>query len=229
MCSRVFVKALRPAKNINTVKGGLYYIGRDSPDVKRSPDLQNQYFGRLNDREDVKRFLYRIKNHRALKHPLSVKTHHLVFSLRKMDYEAYKRSGRDYKEIVRAILKDYEGKHGVKLDWIAHIHDGEKSNAHPHCHVIIKAVSDNLGDRGYKRVFFKAEDFKQFRESFDLELDRHAQYRLYEREEVRELSENFGKSFKTVMDSIAFEAKQKKHEQEFERGKIKKKKRGLER
>lgn len=230
MSSRVFVKALKPTKKINTVKRGIYYIGRDSEDVKRNPELQNQYFGRNSNHENPKSFLERVKTHRALQHPLSVKTHHLVFSLRKIDYEAYKRSGRDYKDIVRTVLSDYEKAHGVKLDWIAHIHDGEKSNSHPHCHVIIKGVSDNLGARGYKRIFFKAEDFKEFRNSFELELERHAQYRLFEREDIRKLSDDFAKSFKSVMDSIAYKAEEKKFEQDIERSKIKKKrKRGVER
>lgn len=231
MASRVFVKALKPTKNINTVKRGVYYIGRDSADVRNNPELQKQYFGRDRDQEDEKGFLYRVQNHRALKHHKSVKTHHLVFSLKKLDYEAYKRSGRNYKEIVRAILKDYEDKHGVKLDWIAHIHDGTKSKEHPHCHVIIKAASDTKGDRGFKRIYFKAEDFKQFRESFNLELDRHAQYKLFERESIQILSKNFGLSFKSAMDSMAYKARQKHNEQKFERSKIKKikRKRGYER
>lgn len=227
---RAFVKNRWPTKNVNATKRGVYYLGVDSMDVKNQPELQKKWFGREQDLiTDPNPFVDRIKNHRALKHQQATKSHHLIFSLRKHDYTAYKRSGRDYKEIVREILGDYEKKHGVKLDWLAHIHDGEKSNEHPHCHVIIKAVSDNLGDRGYKRIKFQKDDFANMRVSMETELDRHSQYKALERDDVRSISEDFGKSFASVMDSMARDAEKKKRESEFERGKDKKKKKGRER
>lgn len=222
---RAFVKNRRPTNNINATKRGVYYIGVDSKDVSNEPELQKKWFGPGDDLiSDPKPFIDRISSHRALKHPKAVKSHHLIFSLRKKDYEAYKRSGRDYKEIVRTILRDYENKHGVKLDWIAHIHDGKKSNEHPHCHVIVKAVSDNLGDRGYKRIKFMKEDMADMRLSMETEIDRNAKYRPLERENVKELSDQFGKSFEQAMKNLAYESDKRKREGEWERSKKKKKK-----
>jgi hypothetical protein len=222
---RAFVKNRRPTNNVNTTKRGVYYIGIDSLDVQKNPELQRNWFGPGQDLiTDPNPFIERVRNHRALKHPKAVKSHHLIFSLRKVDYDAYKRSGRDYKEMVRSILGDYEKKHGVKLDWIAHIHEGEKSAEHPHCHVVVKAISDNLGDRGFQRIKFMAEDMKEMRASMELELDRFAKYRLLERENMNDISEQFGKSFSDVMESIAYDAERKKREGENEREYTKKKK-----
>lgn len=226
---RAFVKNRFPTKNINATKRGAYYIGVDSLDVKLEPELQKKWFGREQDLlTDPNPFVERVRNHRALKHEKAVKSHHLIFSLRRVDYDAYRRSGQDYKQIVRSILGEYEKKHGVVLDWIAHTHDGEKSKEHPHCHVIIKAVSDNLGDRGYMRIKFMAEDMKEMRASMEQELDRHAKYKAHERDDVAGLSKEFGQSFDNVMQSLAQEAERKKQEAEFERGK-KGKKKGRER
>lgn len=222
---RAFVKNRWPTKNINATKRGAYYIGVDSMDVRNNPELQRKWFGPgENLITDPNPFVDRIRSHRALKHSKAVKSHHMIFSLRKVDYEAYKRSGRDYKDIVRNIMSDYENKHGVKLDWIAHTHDGEKSQEHPHCHVIIKAVSDNLGDRGYKRIKFQKEDMVDMRASFEQDLDRHAKYRPLERENVHDLSKQFGQSFQDVMNSIAHESEKQKREGEWDRDKEKKKK-----
>ena len=226
---RAFVKNRFPTKNINATKRGAYYIGVDSQDVKLEPELQKRWFGPNQDLiTDPNHFVERVRNNRALKHDKAVKSHHLIFSLRRVDYDAYKRSGQDYKNIVRSIIGDYEKKHGVKLDWIAHTHDGKKSKEHPHCHVIVKAVSDNLGDRGYMRIKFMADDMKEMRASMEQELDRHAQYHAHERDDVSGLSKSFGQSFDGVMQSIAEDAERKKRESEFERGK-KRKKKGRER
>lgn len=221
--SRAFVKNRRPTKNINSTKRGAYYIGADSKDL--SIDTQKQWFGPEHDLlTSPTDFLNRVANHRALKHPLATKSHHLIFSLRKVDYEAYKRSGKDYKDILRKVMEDYEKKHGVKLDWIAHVHDGNKAEQHPHCHVIVKAASDNLGDRGYKRIKFTQVDMKEMRGSFEQELDRHAIYRPLERDDIKSISEGFGRSFETALQSMAEEAEKRKREAEMERGKKSKKK-----
>lgn len=216
--SRAFVKNRRPTKNINSTKRGAYYIGVDSKDI--TLETQKQWFGPQQELiTSPTDFLNRVANHRALKHPLATKSHHVIFSLRKVDYEAYKRSGKDYKDIVRKVMDDYEKKHGVKLDWIAHTHDGSKAEQHPHCHVIIKAVSDNLGDRGYKRIKFTQVDMKDMRGSFEQELDRHAKYRLFEREDFKSISEGFGRSFESALQGIAEEAERRKREAEMERSK----------
>ncbi|QVY63931.1 hypothetical protein [Cytobacillus gottheilii] len=218
MSSRVFIKNRIPTKNVSTTKRGVYYIGVDSKDI--SKENQKQWFGPEEDLiRDPKRFVDRVKNHRALKHSKSVKSHHMIFSLRKMDYDAYKRSGKDYKDIIRAVLNDYEKKHSVKLDWVAHIHDTNMAENHPHCHVIIKGVSDTLGDRGHKRIYMTKQDIDSMKKDFDLELDRHAQYKFMEREDIQTLSKDLGKSFESALQNLAFEAEKKKRESELERSK----------
>lgn len=214
----VVIKSLKPTKKASTSKRGIYYIGVDSLDI--SKDNQRQWFDSNNDLiTDPNPFSKKIETHKSLQHSSTIKTHHKVFSLKREDYEAYKRSGRDFKDIVRASLATYEQRHGVKLDWIAHIHESEKSKEHPHCHVIISGVSLHKGERGYNRIYFNKDDDAAMRNTFNLEMDRHAKYKFLERIDLGAISKNFSKSFESVMQGVGHEAEKKKREGEFERDK----------
>lgn len=160
--SRGFIKHTGAVKNIKKVNAHLKYVGFRS----REQGEEKSFFSEHSDKADYKAFLQRIESHKALKHSNSVKAHKIVFSLREGDYKEYKeQSGKDYKELVRETLKNYEDKHNVKLDWVASIHETE---GHPHCHVVIKGVSDKQGDRGFTRIKFDYQkDLPDIRQTFE--------------------------------------------------------------
>lgn len=153
-------------KDIKTIMSHLKYIGFRSRE--RDPDDKG-FFNDKSDIADWREFYKGIANHKALKHSSTVKAHKMIFSLRKRDYDLYRESGRNYKDIVREVLKKYEERKGVKLAWIAAAHD---KNDHPHCHVVIRAVDDSRGEKA-KRIYFSKEDLAQMKKDFDLEVERH--------------------------------------------------------
>lgn len=154
-------------KDIKAVQSHLKYIGFRSRE--RSPD-DKLFFGRNEDQSDWRAFFERVRDHKALQHSQTPKVHKMIFSLRKDDYEAYLKSGRSYRDIVRASLEDYERRKGVTLDWIAVVHD---QNHHPHCHVVVRAVSETQADGKSRRIFFSRDDIREIKSAFNVEVERH--------------------------------------------------------
>lgn len=212
----VLVKYTGAAKDIQKVKAHVKYVGFRSKEIE---GVQLGFFSKDSENTDYKEFIKRIETNKALKHPSAVKAHKLVFSLKDKDYEAYKSTGKDYKDLIRATLKEYEDRNNVKLDWIASIHekDGKGNTNHPHVHVIIKAVSDRKDTEGkYKRIFFKKEDYQQMRSDFDKEFERYAQYSTFERLDKNELdktTEDIAKGFEAVLKGIENDIKKEEYEQ----------------
>lgn len=208
--STVFIKMTRALQKISQVEAHAKYVGFRSKEAN-----EKGFFSRDEDRADYKAFIERIKKHPALQHSLTVKARKMIFSLRESDYEAYKRSGKDFRHLIRAIFAEYEKRHGLKLDWIANIHNAE---GHPHCHVIIKGVSDNRDDDGrYKRVVFKREDLQELKEIFHKEFERDAIYHLHERLDVVRSFDDMSKLFETVTKQMARENERLQQEAEFKR------------
>lgn len=202
-------------KNIEELAGHLKYIGFRSQEL--SEEQHKGFFGRDNDHVNYKAFIARVKNNKALKHPRCVKAHKLVFSLRQTDYEAYKRSGKDYKHLIRATLKKYEDKYNVKLDWVASIHDVK---GHPHCHVVIKGVSDIEQERGFPRIWFKIpDDFKDMKFDFENEFMKDVKYKFFEREDVKDITKDASKGFEAVLNAIKQEIKKDQAKGEYEKNK----------
>lgn len=174
----VFAKSTGYTKNFKTIKNHLKYIGFRSIEKEE----KGAFFDRDNNKVDYKDFYKRLEENKALKHPNSVKAHKMVFSLREEDYNSYLESGKDYKDLIRATLKEYEEKHGIKLDWIAHIHnkDGKGKSNHPHIHVVIKGVAEKKSDGKYQRVKFDKNDFTEFKNIFDKEFTKESEYKEYE-------------------------------------------------
>lgn len=199
-----------PVRDFDQVRSHLGYIGYRSRDVK---DEHRGFFDNENDQKHhYKDFLDRIKKNPALQHSKSVKVHKMIFSLRQRDYDAYLNSGRDYKDIVRECLKQYELKHGIKLDWVAAIHEKE---GHPHAHVVISGVSKEKINGRYKRVYFTKDDAKDLRGTFELELDRHSVYK--EKDFERGFSKDFldiGKILEGVSRQIQREQEKVEYERE---------------
>ncbi|MGL5381751.1 hypothetical protein [Clostridium sp.] len=178
--SVIVMKHLGGIKDKGKLEAHAKYVGFRSRDKQE----EKGFFGRDEDHADYKDFLKRIDENKSLRHHAAIKGHKMVFSLRQVDYDAYKRSGKDYKDLLRETLKKYEQSRGIKLDWIASIHE---SDGHPHVHVIIKGVSDIKGERGYKRIYFKfPQDINDMKEIARKEFEKDVKYHIHEKVEVRE-------------------------------------------
>lgn len=187
-----------PIKDISHLEKHAKYIGYRSHEMD-----QKGHFSKDKDHYHYKKFIERVEHHSALQHELSVKAHKLIFSLREKDYNAYLRSGKDYKDLIRATMEDYEKQNDVKLDWIANIHTKDKDGnlkENPHCHVIVMAASTVKGDRGYKRVKFngKRGDFDRLKDSFDKHFEKDVQYTFLERMDTKEIERGFRKMVRQI-------------------------------
>jgi len=159
-----FIKKTGGGKNIKEMVSHLKYVGFRS---REKPEESKGFFDEKKDTGvDYKKFIKEIANNPALKHPLTNKYHKFVFSLSRREYE---NSNRDLKDIIRDTLKRYEKNHKVKLNWIGSLHD---SKDHPHGHIIISGATKNEIDGKYERVKFYKDDFKELRQSFQMEVDR---------------------------------------------------------
>ena len=183
----VVVKHLGTIKDIGSVEAHAKYVGFRSRDKQEDKG----FFGREENHADYKDFLNRITEHKALRHSKANKAHKMIISLKQVDYDAYKRSGKDYKDLVRETFKKYEESRRIKLDWIGSIHE---SDGHPHVHLIVKGVSEVRGDRGYTRVYFKfPNDINDLKEIARKEFERDVKYQLHERVEIREAVKDTGR------------------------------------
>jgi len=111
-------------------------------------------------------------------------------------------------------LNEYENKYGVKFDWIANIHESE---GHPHCHVIIKGVSDKKGCRGYTRIRFSKEQLKDMRNIFEKHFERDVKYRFWELESVKSAVKDTGRALESFAMAIKKELKKEQSKNDFEK------------
>lgn len=177
----VVVKGLKYVSNMGEVKAHIKYIGFRSDEVAKKDALKEygldnaDFFSASRDNEDYKGFINRIEKHNALKHSKSVKMQKIVFSLKQEDFRNYllDGNGKDFKDLVRETMKEFEEYRGQKYDWIAieHLTDKDKLSTHPHVHVAIKAISENG-----QRLKLNKEDFKFLREKFDVQYNKVCEY-----------------------------------------------------
>lgn len=212
---RVFIKITRGLQRIDHVVAHVKYVGFRSREAG-----EKGFFSRDEDRADYKAFLDRVEKHPALRHSQTIKVRKMIFSLREKDYEAYKRSGKDFRDLVRKTLQHYEKKHGVKLDWVASIHE---SDGHPHVHVIIKAVSDEKDKNGRsKRIVIRKDDLREMKEVFDREFERDAKYHWHERldldQTIRDMAHSFEKIAKTIQREVEKEQQEAEKRKKREKG-----------
>lgn len=213
--AKVFIKRTRALQKIDQVKAHCKYVGFRS--MEKS---EHGFFGREKNYEDYKKFIKRIENNPALRHQNSIKAQKLIFSLKEQDYEAYKRSGKDYRDLIRSTLESYERKHNVKLDWIANIHEANSAESHPHVHVIIKGVSDEKDKDGkYTRIVFKKDDFKDMKSNFDMEFEKDAKYNWYEKIDFEKTINDISKGFERVIEDIKRDAEKEQMKGEYLRHK----------
>ena len=83
----VVVKGLKYVTQISKVKAHIKYIGFRSNELavikaREEYGLDNtRFFSKDENNADYKQFVERIENHKALRHPKSVKAHKMVFLL----------------------------------------------------------------------------------------------------------------------------------------------------
>ncbi|MFF0653491.1 relaxase/mobilization nuclease domain-containing protein [Bacillus velezensis] len=124
-----FASHSKGGKPITHIKEHIKYIELDREHHQTPPELftaaqdtipRIEFFKKLN--EQPKR---------------GVVGHKLVISLSE---DEQGRFATDLKELVRDTMNRFEGKHNVKLDWIAAVHDDK---GHPHAHIVIRGYNQD--------------------------------------------------------------------------------------
>ena len=104
--------------------------------------------------------------------------HKLVISLSEEERQNYK---TDLRELVRDTMNRFEGKHNVKLDWVAAVHDDE---GHPHAHVVIRGYNEDG-----KQVGMYPKHIKDFQAFAEQEKERQFTRNQPERDFLKELDQ----------------------------------------
>lgn len=150
---QAFFRIIRNTKSLPGARRMVRYIAFRSRELDHE---QKGGFDEQHDQADVGRFT-RSLEHRLTAHPKVPVAFHALFSLPREEVE---RAGlTDWKPFIREVIGKYEAERQIKLDWFASYHDSE---THPHCHLVIKAVSTTLDGRE-RRLRFNKEDLKEMR------------------------------------------------------------------
>lgn len=146
------VLKVRYTKKLNHAKNQVLYIAERSRELEKE---NREVFSSTEDRADYRAFMDRLDD-KATRHPKAVKSHHLIISMKREDFDRY---GADYKKIVRETMQGIEREKGIKLDWVAATHPNERN---PHVHVIVKAVGKTPEGRN-KRFRIDKDEFREIR------------------------------------------------------------------
>ncbi|MCM3032874.1 relaxase/mobilization nuclease domain-containing protein [Niallia sp. MER 6] len=138
----------------------LKYIGFRSRELDFDRDTKG-LFDEKSDQASLKKFYKSIENEPGLRHSSTVKIHKMIISLKQEDYETY---GKDFKEIARYALKGLEERKGMKLEWVGAVHLKE---GHPHVHLAIKSIGQDLTNGSNKRLYIDKEDIDFLRNEID--------------------------------------------------------------
>jgi hypothetical protein len=171
----------RYIRDIDDAIHHIRYVGfREREDKSESLGL----FSEHENSADAEKFIESLKVKR-FKHPDVPVIHTVLFS---MSGDEWKRSGfepGDYQSMIRQVMKEWEIKKGIKLDWVAAEH---RNPDHPHCHVVIRAAYKDRDGFEHKlkiddndRKFFRAcfQETKDIERGFPLpprEYDRYKEY-----------------------------------------------------
>ncbi|MED1143335.1 relaxase/mobilization nuclease domain-containing protein, partial [Bacillus licheniformis] len=114
------------------------------------------------------------------------------------------RFATDLKELVRDTMNRFEGKHNVKLDWVAAVHDDK---GHPHAHVVIRGYNEDGKQVGLYPSHLK--DLQNFAEQ--------EKERQFERSKGRSKSRDFLKELAEEIElepSIPFTKKRRRNKEQ---------------
>ncbi|KPV42683.1 relaxase/mobilization nuclease domain-containing protein [Alicyclobacillus ferrooxydans] len=162
--ARVFVKHQRR----NSVQGARQYTKYIGFRARERADEERGFFNERFDRgADFETFITKIETHPALQHGATVKMHALIVSMRGRDYDSFIENGGNYKEFARAFMRDLEERKGMKLEWIAAVHE---KTGHPHVHIHIMGVGATPDGKS-KRVYLNKTDYEWSRDILAQKLD----------------------------------------------------------
>lgn len=157
---RNFVK-VKYKTSVDKSRSHLKYIGFRSRDT---PEEERGFFNADQDRgADYEKFMRQIEEHPALQHERTVKMHTMILSMYEQDYRALLESGSDYKELTRELMSDLEERKGMKLEWIAAVHEKE---GHPHVHIAIMSAGKGEDGKSHRLFLDKDTDLPWLREQF---------------------------------------------------------------
>lgn len=148
-----FASHNKGGKPITHIKEHIKYMEADREHHRNEPDLFNQDQDKIDRRDFFQKLNEQPKR--------GVVGHKLVISLSEEERQNYK---TDLKELVRDTMNRFEGKHNIKLDWIASVHDDE---GHPHAHVVIRGYNEEG-----KQVGMYPKHIKDFQKFADQEKER---------------------------------------------------------
>lgn len=148
-----FASHNKGGKPITHIKEHIKYMEADREHHRNEPDLFNQDQDKIDRRDFFQKLNEQPKR--------GVVGHKLVISLSEEERQNYK---TDLKELVRDTMNRFEGKHNVKLDWIASVHDDE---GHPHAHIVIRGYNEES-----KQVGMYPKHIKDFQKFADQEKER---------------------------------------------------------
>ncbi|MCF8568153.1 hypothetical protein LLE49_25850 [Alicyclobacillus tolerans] len=157
---RNFVK-VKYKTSVDKARSHLKYIGFRSRDT---PEEERGFFNDAQDRgADYQKFMQQIEEHPALQHERTVKMHTMILSMYEEDYRALLDSGSNFKEITREMMADLEQRKGMKLEWIAAVHEKE---GHPHVHIAIMSAGRGEDGKQHRLFLDKDTDLPWLRERF---------------------------------------------------------------
>lgn len=168
-----FASHNKGGKPITHVKEHIKYMNADREHHRNKPDLFNK------DQDTVARRDFFQKLNEQPKR--GVVGHKLVLSLSEEERQNY---NTDLKELVRDTMNRFEGKHNIKLDWIASVHDDE---GHPHAHIVIRGYNEEG-----KQIGIYPKHIKDLQQFADQEKERQFERNRFqqpERDFMKELEE----------------------------------------
>ena len=157
-------------KPITHIKEHIKYMEVDREHHRNKPELFTQ------DQDNIQRTEFFQKLNEQPKR--GVVGHKLVISLSEEERQNYK---TDLRELVRDTMNRFEGKHNVKLDWVAAVHDDE---GHPHAHVVIRGYNEDG-----KQVGMYPKHIKDFQAFAEQEKERQFTRNQPERDFLKELDQ----------------------------------------
>lgn len=149
--------SVRYKKSLKTAQNHVKYIAyRD-----RSTNEKYGLFNEKSEHVDVKAFVKSL-DCKKTSHSETAKVHTLLFSMSGAEWEKSNFVDGDYQQMIRNIMKDWQLKEGITVDWVAAEHN---EPGHPHVHVAIKSTYKDA-DGVERKLKIKPEEKAWFKDAF---------------------------------------------------------------
>lgn len=157
----------RYRKDFEKTKNHVLYIGFRARETEQ--EERGHFDAEKNHGVAYRAHLDRIQNDPALQHPSTVKSHSVILSVTRNDFEGLKAQGISLKDIAREWMSDLEKSKGLKIDWLAAVH--EKGH-HPHVHISMSGIAKDESGRS-KRLYIGKDEYSDFRKRLEQQLERY--------------------------------------------------------